>query len=283
MSPNITCLKRNINPNLSNYSDSHLRLCISLQQYSLDLGLSSIEQRNPLALASYRLNASQSSFADCIKALVEQEKLLDPSFVYGKRVFSVPDFKSTLIPEKLYEAEYGREYLDSLFHLNGRECITRESEPNTKSIILTAFNANYLKSAQAVFAQDGQVEFLSVYACLIREVFRMAQTYRRFAYHILLHVREREFDLCVKGDEGLLFLNSFPYPDFDNLLYYFLYAINSLKIDMGSASLFLCGKASEQDLLPRLEDHVYAATYLPAPTGIRFSHEMPYDRYFICL
>lgn len=283
MSQNITCLKRNINPNLANYSDRDLRLCVSLQQYSLDLGISGIEHRNPLAMASYRLNPCRQSFSACLQELVEAEKLLDPSFVYGKRVFSVPDFKSTLIPEKLYEAEYGKEYLDSLFHLNGRECITRELEPNTKSIILTAFNANYLKTAQSMFAQDEQVGFLSVYACLLREIFRVAQTYRRFAYHVLLHVREHEFDLCVKGDEGLLFLNTFPCPDFDNLLYYFLYAINSLKIDLGTVSLFLCGKASEQDLLPRMEDHVYAATYLPAPSGVRFSQEMPYDRYFICL
>lgn len=282
MGANITCLKRNINPNLSNYSDSQLRLCVSLQQYHLDLGISSIENRNPLALASYRLDSRQS-FSACLQELVDYEKLLDPSFVYGKRIFSVPDFKSTLIPEKLYEAEHGKAYLDSLFHLNGRECITCELEPNTRSYILTAFNPNYLRTAQDMFCQDEQIGFLSVYACLIREAFRVSQTYRRFAHHILLHVRNGNFDLCVKGDEGLLFLNSFPCPNFDNLLYYFLYAINSLKIDMGSAALFLCGQASEQDLLPRLEEHVYACTYLPAPTGVRFSQEMPYDRYFICL
>lgn len=283
MSQNVSCLRRNINPNLANYSDNGLRLCVSLQQFNLDLGISSLDGRNPLALASYRLNPSRQSFADCIRELIDYEKLLDPSFVYGKRVFSVPDFKSTLIPEKLYEAEHGKDYLDSLFHLNGRECITRELEPNTKSFILTAFNPNYLKTAQAMFCQDEQIGFLSVYACLIREVFRIGQSYKRFSHHILLHVREREFDLCVKGDEGLLFINTFPYPDFDNLLYYFLYAVNSLKIDLGSAALFLCGLASERNMLPMLEDHTYATTYLPAPQGIRFSQEMPYDRYFICL
>lgn len=279
----MTCIRRNINPNLANYSDSGLRLCVSLQQYKIDLGISSLENRNPLALASYRLEPGRSTFQDCIRELIECEKLLDPSFVYGKRIFSVPDFKSTLVPEKCYEAEHGKEYLEALFHLNGRECITRELEPNTKSFILTAFNPNYLKTARSMFCQDEQIGFLSVYACLIREVFRMGQTYKRFAHHILLNLREREFDLCVKGDEGLLFINSFPCPDFDNLLYYFLYAINNLKIDTGSAALFLCGLASERDLSPRLEEHVYATTYLPAPAGVRFSQEMPYDRYFICL
>ena len=77
----VSCLKRNINPNLSNYSDSNLRLCVSLQQYSLDLGISSIENRNPLALASYQLDSRQS-FSASLQELVEHEKLLDPSFVY---------------------------------------------------------------------------------------------------------------------------------------------------------------------------------------------------------
>ena len=283
MSDQIRCIERNINPNIANYNDADLRICVCLQQYRLDLGVSGVEDRTPLALASYDFSATGKSFSECIQELMLSEQLLDASFHYGKRIFSVPDFKSTLIPEKLYEAEHGKDYLDSLFHLNGKECITREIEPNTKSFILTAFNNNYLKTAQRIFAQDDQVGFLSVYACLLRELFRLGQTYRRFSHHILLNVRKNEFDLCVKGDEGLLFINTFPYPDFNNLLYYFLYALNTLKIDMGAAALFLSGRASEQDLLHQIEDHVYAVTYLPTPSNIRFPREMPYDRYFICL
>ena len=71
--------------------------------------------------------------------------------------------------------------------------------------------------------------------------------------------------------------------DFNNLLYYFLYALNKLKLDMGSVALYLCGTAEQDNLLSKLERQVYNATYLPAPNEVRFPQRMPYDRYFCCL
>lgn len=284
MTNEIRCLERSINPNISNFRDSELRISVSLQQFSLSLGVSLQKDRSPMALATYRFLPSDRTYMENIQLLLRQEKLLDPSFHYANRNFTVQEFKSSLIPEKLYEPRYGKRYLDKLFHLNGKECVTQESESNTKSFILSAFNGNYLKAAQAIYAQDSnRMGFTSIYACLIGEAYRLARTFRRFPFHVVLHTRKSEFDLVVVNDGGLLFINTFPYPDLDNLLYYFLYALNKLKIDLGSVALYLCGNASKNNLLPSLERQVYAITYLPAPTSTRFPNEMPYDRYFHCL
>lgn len=280
----IRCLERSINPNIANFRDSELRIGISLQQYSLSLGVTTLRDRSPMALASYRFLPSDRTYRDNIQALIRQEKLLDPSFQYANRNFTVQEFKSSLIPEKLYEPPYGKKYLEALFHLNGKECVTQETESNSKSFILSAFNGNYLKAAQLIYARESnRMGFTSIYAHLTCEAYRVARTFKRFPFHVILHTRQNEFDLVVVNDNGLLFINTFPYPDFDNLLYYFLYALNKLKLDMGSVALYLCGSASKDKLLPLLERQVYAITYLPAPSPLHFPTEMPYDRYFHCL
>lgn len=284
MGQDIRCAERVINPNIANFEDSELRICVSLHQFGLRMGVCRDIDRTPLALADYEFRPSDRTFAEKVEDLLREEKLLDPSFHYGSRIFSVQEFKSTLVPQKLYEAEHGKDYLKALFQLNGRECLTQESEENTASYILSAFNAQYLKAAQAIYWQAGNaLGFCSIYNYLIGEAFRLRRTFKRFPVHVLLHARRKEFDLTVVNDGGLLFLNTFPYPDFDNLLYYFLYALNKLKLDMGSVALYLCGRAAEDNLLSKLERQVYTTTYLTAPNEVRFPKEMPYDRYFCCL
>lgn len=280
----IRCTERSINPNLSRFKDSDLRICICLQQFRVSLGISTQAERIPLALASYQFLPSDLAYLDNIRLLLAEEKLLDPSFQYANRIFTVQDAKSTLIPEKLYQADQGKHFLEALFLLNGRECVTQEREPHTKSFILSAFNSNYLKAAQAIYSQDSnRMGFSSLYSRLVEEAFRLSRTFRRFPFHVVLHTRKNAFDLAVVNDGGLLFLNSFPCSDFGNLMYYFLYALNKLKIDLGSTALYLCGNASREKLLPKMEQQVYAITYLPAPGQTRFWQEMPYDSYFLCL
>ncbi len=284
MRQDIRCAERVINPNIANFEDSELRICVNLQQFGIRFGVCREIDRTPLALAEYTFSPSDRTFSEKVEDLLREEKLLDPSFHYGRRIFSVQESKSTLVPQKLYEAEHGKGYLEALFQLNGRECLTLESEENTASYILSAFNAQYLKAAQTIYWQESSsIGFCSIYNYLINEAFRLRRTFKRFPLHVVLHTRASEFDLVVVNDGGLLFINTFPYPDFDNLLYYFLYALNKLKLDLGSVALYLCGTAEQDNLLLKLERQVYNATYLPAPSEARFPQKMPYDRYFCCL
>lgn len=282
MSNCIQCLQRNINPNISRYKDSDLEICVALQTQALSFAITERQNRIPMAIGRYRFSFEEKGYLECIEETQKTEALLDPSFQYAKRTVTVEEFKSTLIPEKLYQAQDAKAYLSALYHLNGKECITQENDPHSRSYILTAFNPVFLKAAQILFSQENGLNFHSVYACLVRESFRLSRQYKRFSHHIVLNLRRKEFDLCIKNDDGLLFLNTFPCPDSDNLLYYLLYAINSLKIDTGSAALYLCGESSEKRLMPLLEPQFFALTYLPGPAQVRFPKEMPYDRYFEC-
>ena len=279
----IRCIERQINPNLARYRDTDLRICVALQHYAMHIGIAQRSTRLPLALVSYEFSLSDASYLDCIRDLVKTEALLDPEFNYGQHTFTVPASKSTLIPSKLYESRHAKDYLRSLYSLRSKDCVTQESEPNTKSQILTAFNNNFFEAARLIFPAPKEIGFLSVYACLIRELFRMSKTFRRYPAHALLHTRGQEFDLCVKNEDGLLFINTFPLVDAKGLLYYTLYALNRLKLDLGSLALFLCGKSPAFNQMDLLSPHIDATAWLPVPARANIPKELPYERYFLCL
>lgn len=282
MGNGITCTERLINPNLSRYRDSELRICIALRPSSVQIGISQYGNRIPLGVVNYEFDCAERSFLENIQEISRQEALLDPDFHYGRQTFTVMDFKSTLVPEKLYESRHARLYMEALFHLKGKECITEESDPHSKSHILTAFNNNYFEAAKRLLPPSRNLGFLSVYASLVRELFRVSRSCKRFKTQAVLHCREKVFDLCVKTDEGLVFINSFPFHDRNGILYYSLYALNKLKVDLGSTVLFLCGSASENRLIEIFENQLDTATYLPKAKPSRFG-ELAYDKYFICL
>ncbi len=279
----IRCIERQVNPNLARYRDSDLRICVALQHYAVLIGIAQRTTRLPLAFVSYDLSQSDDSYLDCIQQLIRQEALLDGEFNYGQHTFTVPESRSTLIPSKWYDALHAKDYLRALYSLTGRECVAQENDPNTKSQILTVFNNNFIKAARLLFPEPKELGFLSVYAILIREVFRVAKVYRRYPVHALLHTRAREFDLCVKNEEGLLFINTFPLVDAQGLLYYTLYALNRLRLDLGSIALFLCGKSPAFNLMDLLSPHIDATAWLPVPARANIPKELPYERYFLCL
>ncbi len=279
----IKCIERIINPNLSCYRDTDLRICVALQHYAVYIGIAQRSTRLPLAMVTYDLSTSDLAYKDCIQQLIRNEALLDSEFNYGQHTFTVTEAKSTLVPAKLYEARHAKDYLRALYLLKGKECVTQESEPNTKSQILTAFNNNFFEAARLIFPEPKELNFISIYACLIRELFQMSRLYRRYPVHVLLHTRGTAFDLCVKNQEGLLYINTFPLSDANSLLYYTLYALNKLKLDLGSLILFLCGQPPQFNLSALLENHVSATAFLPASTRAGISKELPYSRYFSCL
>lgn len=280
---NITCIERHINPNLACYRDSDLRICVSLRQYAFKIGVSQQHSRLPLALVEYDFSNAGLPYRECLRQIVEQEALLDPDFNYGQQTFTVPDAKSTLIPACFYEAQHAKDYISAIYPLTGKECISQEQEPYTRSCILTAFNPILLDAARQVFPQKKKLGFLSTYACLIRELFRLARSFRRFPVIAMLHTQERSFNLCVKNEDGLLYINTFPFQDEKGLLYYTLYALNKLKLDLGSIALFLCGSAADIDLQQILETHINTTLYLPAASKAPVPKEIPYSKHFTCL
>lgn len=283
MIQSIQCIERNLSPDISGYKDSELEICASLYPKGLTFALVTAGKKTPMAVVRYGISLQEKNYLDCILEIKDSENLLAPNLRYSKKTFSVNQFKSTVIPESFYNHQHAREYMQRLFHLNGKECITQEAERKTQSIILTAFNPTYLKAAQCLFQQENDLNFQSPYARIIAEIFMLSQYRRRYAFHALLNVRNQEFDLCVKNDNGILFLNTFPYPDFDNLLYYLLYTFNSLRIDIGQIDLHLCGLARKKNLLKRLEPHVNTLSHLSSPSEIVCPKGIDYDEKFICL
>lgn len=283
MSLNVQCLKRDINPTISDYKDTDLGLYVILKNDSVAFTVSDTTRHKILAVGEYAIRINQKSYMECMEELRRNETLLSPSFCYATRTFTIEDFQSTVIPQELYVQNDSRSYLNNLFHLTGREIITRELSAISGSVVLTAFNRSYYTAIQKLMATSSGFNFQSTYTKLITETYRIASECKRYPYHALINVRKKEFDLCIKNENGLLLLNTLPFPNREYMLYYFLYTLNKLKLDAGQLYLSLCGDARDLKLKDFLEMQVDATYYLKPPQPEIYPNPTPYDKYFIYL
>jgi hypothetical protein len=74
-------------------------------------------------------------------------------------------------------------------------------------------------------------------------------------------VGSKAFELAVKKSNKLIFINTFPYERKSDILYYFLYTLNKLGLDMGAIAVFPCGKAKDIDLIQDIKTQAYHTYY----------------------
>lgn len=271
------CTQRCISPQLQQYRESELTLRLLLDSREV---LFSVQADDACVLCTgsyvYQEDSLQTSpstgdspqrtatlFKQRLAELSRAEVLLSPDWQYRGTEYTVLQEAALLMP-----AEYGltpdaAQLLHTLYPLPSLpEEITVEKfkQRRLHCHIVTGFPDFYTPAVTAIYPK---AEHKSVYARLAERFFTADELPKRFPNHILLCLRPPYFDLWLKSPEGLLLANRYPYHNYDNLLYYLLYALNKHKIDAGNTFLLVCGAARAEKIGERLDAHIGAWAYPP--------------------
>lgn len=271
------CTQRCISPQLQQYRESELTLRLLLDSREVLFSVQADDARI-LCTGSYvyqedSLQTAPSSgdspqrtavlFKQRLSDLSRAEVLLSPDWRYKGVEYTVASEEALLMP-----AEYGltpdaATVLHTLYPLPSQpEEITVEKfkQRRLHCHIVTGFPDFYTPAVAAIYPK---AEHKSVYARLTERFFMADDLPKRFPNHLLLCLRPPYFDLWLKSPEGLLLANRYPYHNYDNLLYYLLYALNKHKIDAGNTFLLVCGAARAEKTGERLDAHIGAWAYPP--------------------
>lgn len=268
--------QRFIHRDISNYADMDLKLCMAVDRYRFFYTLQSCTDGRVLAVVAYDLN-QRHRFEENIRKISSKDPLLSPTLNYQVSRFRVLDFKSTLFPSALYVESRQKKYLEDIFDLNHKEILYKEDVPYIKSYVLSAVNSNYIDVMRKFFPK---AEFQSVYAHLLDCCLRLKKQKLKVENTAFLHVRKGYFDLLVFKQGELVFANSFLYPQKETLLYYNLFTLNSLKMDLGDVNMWVCGDENTPEVKALFEPYVYEIGLLPPPTS-SFPEEVETAR-FVC-
>lgn len=272
------CTQRCISPQLQQYRESELSLRLLLHSREVLFSVQADDLRvlctgiyvyqddglhTAPSVAEDSPQQAAALFKQRLAELSQAEVLLNPDWHYRCVEYTVASEAALLMP-----AEYGltpdaATVLHTLYPqpaLPEEIAVEKFKQRRMHCHIVTGFPECY---TPAVLALYPKAEHKSVYLRLTERFFTADDLPKRFPNHVLLCLRPPYFDLWLKGPEGLLLANRYPYHNFDNLLYYLLYALNKHKIDAGNTFLLACGAARNEKIGERLDAHVGSWAYPP--------------------
>jgi hypothetical protein len=215
---------------------------------------------NTAILANTTNTVTTNTIIDNLSKLQATEKVLSPQVKYHNVTYTVLDYQATLIPKKYFNEKEKDKYLKILFPQDMQHSIYTvfaEKIPQIKAVAISAINPAY---SAAISIPYSEAKYKSVYSILIQKIFTLPSKSHLIA-QVLLHISDNVFELIVKQSNKIIFINIFVYKRKSDILYYFLYTLNKLGLDMGKIAVFLCGRAKEINLLYDIKPHAYHSTY----------------------
>jgi hypothetical protein len=268
----LTAVFRNIDQNIGEYYLQDLLLNIALGESDIFFSISSIKTEKNLALVHYTFeNAFESSnssnaskgndisvdkILDNLSQLRAKEKILSSALSYKNVNYTILDYKATIIPKKYFNEKEQEKYISLLFANSNNLTYFSEKISQIKAVAVSGINPAYTTALSIPYPT---AKYRSVYSILVQKIFAISEekTYKRFDTHVLLNINDKTFELVVKKSNKLIFINTFPYLRKSDILYYFLYALNKLGLDMGAIAVLLCGKAQDLDLMQDIKTQAY--------------------------
>ncbi len=226
---------------ISQYSDEELGLALFFTENSLEFSIYDIKNRHVLAMCSIPVFYTYG-ISKTLAILFSTEPLLD--FDYKEVRVSFEQFKATLIPQDYFNAKDIQDYLPLVYEMDySKETALNDFCLPAKANIVHSVDRQV---AKAVAARYPNARFYSAYGVLIPAFFKLKQDDKRYQTQVFVNFRKDEFDIVVFDKHALLFINTFKYKTKEELLYFFLYVLNKLNIDMGNVYLRITGHGSEE-------------------------------------
>lgn len=196
------------------------------------------------AYQPYRIDALKS-VASNLKAAAEETEML--KHTYGAVNIILADAPYTLVPKEYYAEQYERElYRHNIAASATTDIIMHNVVADEQAIVIFAIEKQLHKHITTHYPK-AQVH-AGVSPLINFGVERSCAAGRKYC---LLHMRKRSFDLMCYENAAPLFVNTFPYRDTADALYYLLNCWTTLGLSQTDDTLHIAGEPRHTKALTR--------------------------------
>ena len=223
--------------NKQNYSSISLSVQLSLNYLSFSIIDNS--QNKFLAIVNYTFpeKASPYKLAEFLTKLFEYENLLKKDF--KNIIISYETIQSTLIPEELFDSNQLETYLKFQFTDIEDKSILHNFIENQKiysvfaipTCIYTVFQNN-LSNYKIIHSAHSFIE----------SIYKNFNSQSNFNNKIFVDIDNYSFGMLIFRNNKLLLNNNYGFKTKEDFIYYLLYTLKQLNIDIQSINLVLSGK-----------------------------------------
>jgi hypothetical protein len=263
--------KKEINNGPEDRSDGYHKLSIQVSLNGLSFCvLDTIA--NTLVLTHSRLfEKEMSPFAlhKAIHADFEEQGVLDYS--YSEVICIHRNTLFTLVPMPLFDAEHLANYLKYNAKILGTDHLDYDPIEglDTANVYVPFTNVNNF-----LFDLFGEFEFKHSGTVLLEALMKLPSSRQGTLGY--LHLAESQMDLVVFSNKKLLFYNSFVFSSPEDIMYFLLFSLEQLELDMDLFKLRLLGEVTEGDRVYELcsEFLENVSLFIPPDDALSLSDEV---------
>ena len=245
-------------------SSYNLSILIGMDRFSYAIIDS---EKHLLALKSYLLKADITSAQPLQPALQEiflEDKILKLSF--NNTTVGLINNKSTLIPDKLFEPEETRVYLQNQVASldNHQVFVDRVSDVAAKNIYAFDQEIFYLVKGYLPNAK-----FFHSSTSMLNGI--LSNQNGDVSKKVFINVKEDHLQIALVGGKELIFFNSFAYKDDKDFIYHVMLVFKQFDLDVENIPVFLSGQITDESKLYRMiYRYINQIQFSKAPSSINF-------------
>ncbi len=247
----------------------HLSIQISLNGLSFCI-LNTVNQKY-IALKHYPLSAGDknTSFPDLLRKTIEKDEFLRKE--YKSRALMTVSSKSTLVPAPLYDEKDGETYFRFNHTLEDHEQVMANRIRGLDAWNLFTVPRD-LAALFGEFFQDTPVFHQNT--PFLDNIIRHPAP-KNTGQAVFVNIHDDFFDLAVFREQNPEIINSFYYRQVNDLVYFILYSLKTIKADPSATPLVLAGKVTpESSLLQSLRRYVKHITLAKRNPAFTYSYTL---------
>ena len=240
-------------------------LSIEVQKSYISYCILDIENLNYVLLEHVNYKHEQSnSFSIFLTSLINNNDILKASYSSISIAFS--SFPSTIIPLELFEEKNKRKVL----------------EFNTDNIGEIFTNTIFYHNAKIIYSVPKEITTIfntffpdAHYNCMQNVIIHQYSQYEKKGDHIYINVNKQHYSIVVFKNRKLILTNTFKFSTKEDFLYYILFSIEQLGLDIDEINVFFSGKISNKN-----EEFKLISQYISNISFVRRSNKIKYPKEF---
>jgi len=161
--------------------------------------------------------------------------------------------QTTLVPKNIFDPKLEQALAELNFGFDTKSQVVL-SETSSDIVFLSIVDKKMYDKAMCMFPNG---RFFSTYRLLFQIFKKLTCADKRSKHQVFANIMPDSFDLFIfERNQRLIFANTFVYQSSNDFLYYFLHAVNRLKVDTGGLTLKVSGISElSKELIPVLEPY----------------------------
>ncbi|MDR1726149.1 MAG: DUF3822 family protein [Bacteroidales bacterium] len=188
--------------------------------------------------------------------------------------------KQVWIPYKLYDSQHDKTYIKTMCDVQSSETILAKIVEAIDAVSIFALPLNHYSGAKIAIPT---AKFLSQHEVLARYLFDVAS----FSSNtFLLYKRDNIFDMLFFKGNTFTFCNSFICENATDMIYYILYALSRLHIDVEDVNFLITGDSYSKEEFNTLRNYLFDVSFANPLENVKAGFEfdgVDLQKYFLCL